>query len=447
MDVSLIPGEGIVSRDERFLTWSADDSLDVMAQVCDAGDGAFKALAALVLEKDFDASPFVVVDFERESAFIFGSAVLWSPGGVFDGATTSTWVETKLEDLSDLAVNADAGEADVVTRLVEGTVRAGGWLMVDVGTASGQITESMADPEEAAEAPHDEAEGSGAVIEAVDSHEEHDAIDDLPEAALEDGDADEALPSESEEVPSEISDSITDEPQGVEILVPPASSNVENDDVDFLQDDDALDDEAPIASDEEGQSESLTIDLLEDDTEDVADPFAGDLTVVASSIGNGPPTVTFDGEPPEVPDFPSEEEAGLAAPPLRSPGTPRLRSQEVTDDDMSPSPRSRSVSVHFDDGQSVELDRGLYVGRHPTKNGLPVGYSSVTIRGEHVSRVHWEIDLSGEMPVIRDLGSMSGLLLQAEGLDPMEIASNGEAALAGTVRVEFADRWAEIDLG
>ena len=402
--VRVISGEGLISRDDRHLIWSADPALDILSRLSTADGDGFKALGSMVLEADFDMAPFAVIDFERSAAFVFGSTTLSTVNGTLDGATTSTWIEKSLELCTGLALNSDAGDADVATDLIEGSVRGGGWVMGDYVPQ-----QDVVPPSDEAEPPEETA---GEALDVPVDVEEEDSTDE---------------PAQS------MGDSAGSQ---VEVLLPPGrSEEVQYDE--FESDPDLVE---PV--DAEGDANSVVVDLMGSEEDASADPFNGDVTMVASRT-DGPSTLSY--ESPEE-DLSGGDSEAVDGPPLRAPGKPQLRSRDVGEDDLRPSSRNPSVHVRFDDGQEVELERGIYVGRHPTKNGLPVGYSSVTIRGEHVSRLHWELDLAGDLPIIRDLGSISGLTLQAEGLDPMEVSPDGEAALAGSVRVEFADRWADIEI-
>lgn len=409
--VRVISGDGLIARDDRYLIWSADPALDILTCLRTAEDDGFKALGSMVLEYDFETAPFAVIDFDRSTGFVFGAVTLSTDNGILDGTTTSTWIEKSLESCTGLALNAEAGDPDIATDVIRGLVRGSGWVMSDYVPKQSAPTvphEAETDNETKGEST-EEAE-----IESLDPQSEVEEI-------LGNG---EALASEP------------DGPQ-VEVLLPPGNSTqVQYDE--FETEPDLVE---PVAT--ERDANSVVVDLMEGNEAALADPFNGDVTMVASMI-NGPSTVSYDSQERDQADDIAEV---LDGPPLRSPGKPQLRSRDADEDDLRPSFRNPSVRVRFDDGQEVELERGMYVGRHPTKNGLPVGYSSVTIRGEHVSRIHWELDLGGDLPIIRDLGSISGLTLQAEGLDPMDVSPDGEAALAGPVRVEFADRWAEIHIG
>lgn len=399
--VKVIPGDGRIARDATYLTWSADPEFDVLGLLADGNGDGFKALASAVLEADFEAAAFAVVDLERGAAFLFGATTLASAEFTLDGSSTSTWLEKTLIDCAGLALNVGRVEADPTTDLILGAVRGSGWVMGDF--------------------VHEDSAPAGGEEEAAQNE---------AEIASED-----ATNADSKMRPAP-------EPQGsaVEVLLPPGGGP------EIAYDEFEVEEEplAPVSEVEVEAGDVVMGDPMTENPPASADPFAGDLTITASSMQIETPTIVPESTMPTTPE--ALDVATTMDRPMRSPGKPKLRTAVAQEEDLIPSVKTRVVQVRFDDGQEVELDRGVYVGRNPTKNGVPVGYSSVTIRGEHVSRVHWELDLAGELPVIRDLGSMSGLILKADGLDPMDIVPDGEASLAGSVRVEFADRWADISI-
>ena len=76
--VRVISGEGLISRDDRYLIWSADPSLRVLERLGAAGGDGFKALGSMVFEADFETAPFAVIDFESSAVFVFGAATMLS---------------------------------------------------------------------------------------------------------------------------------------------------------------------------------------------------------------------------------------------------------------------------------------------------------------------------------------------------------------------------------
>ena len=109
--------------------------------------------------------------------------------------------------------------------------------------------------------------------------------------------------------------------------------------------------------------------------------------------------------------------------------------------------KSDSVQINIDDGQSIQLSNGAYVGRFPSKGGLPPGYDGVVVRGEHVSRVHWALDiLAGQQLSIRDMGSSSGTFLDPPDHhgQPVEVPAGSSMPITPGSVIHFGDRWARI---
>lgn len=377
MMIKLVPGDGLVSLNRRFLIWTSEPTTSILSQFEFGAEDVFKEVAAAVIRADFEVPPFVAVDLLRNQAMVFGDAELRTSSGLHKGLSTSTWVETGVDLTSELAVNAKSG-ADEWSNLVEGKVRAGGF-----------------------------------VVTAEDT-----TMSSLAPAAVERSDAETTSRKEDSTTPY-------------------------------------------VQTEQKGQPKSADLSSLEDDsetplelfketpTDEVArEQFDGDITIVADfSTGTGatrePETMTYSGTSPELSEQSQSDSLGGFVP-LRPPGTPQLRAPQIELDQQAPPISPRALVVRFDDGQEAEIDRGLYVGRYPTKNGVPHGYKAITIRSEHVSRVHWEVDLSGAQPLIRDLGSLDGLLLKTDGSESVEVHPNGSAQIDGEVRVEFGDRWAKI---
>lgn len=428
--LQVIPGSGLVTRTERFLSWSSNEELDV-ARIAEAGgDDAFKQLGAAVLESDFASPSFVVVDLQRCAVMVFGSACLATAEGTLDASTSSTWVERTLRSCVDIGANPAAGDHDPATDLVLGAVRGAGWvfgaLAVDddaplVGVAL--VTEDAEST--AADSPDPFLEGA--------------AADDLRNRPL----GLEAS-SSAEEVPSQ------PEPSAVLDAQPPSSiaaPSVAHDDAASSPNGQAEESSATTPDDLVEGENIVGVDLLFNDAPRTE--RAAEDVVPRSEPEVGPETLVWQSA---LPDLPEQSDSWLASTedlpgtPMRAPGIPRLRTpDEQHPDDLTPAMRKR-VQVRFDDGQEIDVVQGLYVGRNPTKRGIPEDFDAVTIRSEHVSRVHWALILTPGAVLIRDLGSSSGLTLKADGLDPFELGSEAEAALEGPVRVEFADRWADVDV-
>ncbi len=379
MTLRITPGDGLITRTDRYLLWTADGRLDLHDLVVDADEHAFRQLGAAVLRADFDAPAFAAVDLVRGAAMVFGEATVLTEEGELDASASTTWIEQPLSTSQGVVVNPGAGDRDQGTDLRLGTVRGAGF-------GFGELDGSVNEPVEATPRVADGSPDGGSTP--------------TPPIAGAASEPDFAPPPTR--------------PADDELLV------------------DLLDAPSPTAPHAEGPG---------------ADPFDGDLTVVAK-MASSSDTLIWDAPPRAIPDLPSsfsdDDASDAGSPPVRPPGRPRLAVSEQDQDDLTPASRRRA-SVRFDDGQEAEVDTGIFVGRHPTKHGLPDGYAAITIRSEHVSRVHWELKVHGGDILVRDLGSSSGLVLTADGLDPLEIPRDGEVTLGGPVRLEFADRWADID--
>lgn len=120
---------------------------------------------------------------------------------------------------------------------------------------------------------------------------------------------------------------------------------------------------------------------------------------------------------------------------------PPVAAHEATVDD------SASLGIlRFDDGQVHELTQSLLVGRYPTKNGLPEGYDSIVIRGEHVSRIHWELQVENGEALAIDLGSTSGTSIeQPAGEVSVPLVHGEPRVLSNGARIIFGDRWVSYE--
>lgn len=388
----VIPGTGLVSRTDRFLIWADEGSIDIAELAESAGDAAFKRVGAAVLEADFDMPAFAIVDLERSTALVFGAAVLQTGSEALDGATSSTWIERGLESCENLALNVASGSPDESTNLLLGAVRGAGWALGEIVSAESEAADSGAEGSTESRGPELDKEAAAKSKDAEAEGAEFEQVDLVTEAQA-------SAPS------------------------------------------------APGPQEGSVYQDSVSVDLVVDgaDSETETDMFEGDLTQVAKPSLSAPATMVWDSTATDETTDSEERQEALGVPesPMRSPGVPRLRPVEQQPEDLIPAPRE-SIRVKFDDGQEITVDRGVYVGRNPTKRGVPDGYDTITIRSEHVSRVHWELDLAGRTVLLRDLGSASGLTLTSDGLEPMQLDSGAEAILEGNVRIDFADRHAEI---
>ena len=106
-------------------------------------------------------------------------------------------------------------------------------------------------------------------------------------------------------------------------------------------------------------------------------------------------------------------------------------------------PSGQSLQLTFDDGQIHTIRAGAIVGRNPTREQIPPGFTAITVRSEHVSRRHWRVDFIDGKPTVSDLGSQAGTTI--ETTDGPRLVPTTGVAIRGDERVVFADRWATID--
>lgn len=107
-------------------------------------------------------------------------------------------------------------------------------------------------------------------------------------------------------------------------------------------------------------------------------------------------------------------------------------------------PRQPIVAkVDFDDGREVEVRGGVIVGRNPEGGDVAIGFVAITVLGEFVSRRHWQLDLRNRTAELRDLGSASGTIVEADGATT-RLGPNETIELGARSRVLFADHWATI---
>ncbi len=129
--------------------------------------------------------------------------------------------------------------------------------------------------------------------------------------------------------------------------------------------------------------------------------------------------------------------------------SPELQAPLPTPDpgsDLGADPARYYGRLRFDDGQEHEVTGGLYVGRHPTKMGLPDGYGTVVVTGQHVSRVHWKLVVGHRIEVV-DLGSTTGttVVLPATGIQYSVGAEDQPMEIVPGTKINFGDRWAVFE--
>ena len=395
-------GDARLLRTESTVVFTHEPNEPLLQFVDSSPSVDFKALAAFVVSQNFDLAPFVVIDTSQNNLFVFRETLRLA-GQNLDGTTSNTWIEQKIDPTTTIACG---GVSNISGVLGTGWVRAGGF---EFGSPHGEVD---------AEAQS----ASTALQNAVATDQAVPAIEPVP------------APQASEPTsPSE--------PVAVPIAPAVASTRPEDTTVPLSNGSpDAPDDEWDPLADPGIGLESIG-----------APEIVADLTEIPVPPTPQPPPAP---EPPAVDldDLREQDTVDLSIPPPPS-SVPGVASHADKSDPTLPTPvfvnsggglLGQSHNIRFDDGQRVDVLAGLYVGRYPTKNGLPEQYDSVTIRSEQVSRVHWELVLHGETVVVRDLGSNSGTKVDI-GSGRVEVPDGGIPIPPGTT-VYFGDRSATYEL-
>lgn len=102
-------------------------------------------------------------------------------------------------------------------------------------------------------------------------------------------------------------------------------------------------------------------------------------------------------------------------------------------------------TLTFDDGQSIEVRQSIYVGRYPTKHGLPPGYEAVVVTSDHVSRIHWELVCDGRSVSVADLGSTTGTSVRrSDDVQPVRLSAGHLRVIDDDTVITFGDRTARF---
>lgn len=423
----LLPGTGRAVRHGGLIGFSASPIEGFASMLASDRGDVFKQLAALVVQRQFNLPPFAVVDTVALRVFVFGDLSLDWPGGSVSGRQATTWVEATLGDVHSVACGPTGAGYDLDTDLVAGSVPAGGFALQAVPE------ESQGGYDEGRSAP-------GAPIIPVEGPMPSPAMDparDDPVTVAAQPDA--PVPGEP---PTRLS--ILDQPSDWNPLADPIGVDL-----------------ASLGRVNRAPAAPVSTDLAAVAPPPAAPPpgraaAPGDEGAAASAGTEGTeatavttalhlPLATPAGPLPDIPPPPSgpipslvplDDDPGATLPEVPSPAV----TAELVEDSRGP------VRLRCDDGQLIEVPVGAYVGRHPTKGGLPEGYVAVTVRGEHVSRLHWKLMVASDSLLVADLGSASGTSIQLPGW-------NQTAALDGTeptvvppgTTVHFADRWAVVE--
>ena len=433
-------GTGRLLRSEHAVAYAEEPADDLFALFTDDRPVDFKAVASIIVANNFEMPPFVVIALDSARLFVFGNLDVELGDERLSGSGNDTWVEREV-DLTQAVTTGDTGE--VRGNLTLGWVSAGGFYF---GThdpaASGDATTAISD---APVAPANQA-----------------SLAPLPTAAEPDVHEEESEEiDESESVELETAPSTSSDIGQAPVAAPTPEAEIEEGE--------ATDQWDPLADPEVdleriGEQEVVDTSVPPPPTPSVAipiEPGEPDLAVETSddtsAHGLYTPEDTRDTRtppPPQRPPIPPPPPtpAGITPPPAMIPSdippppdahasTKALPTIPAPADFQPPTLlRSAKGNIRFDDGQSATVDAGVYVGRHPTKNGLPDKYSSVTIRGEHVSRLHFELAIDGVEAVVRDLGSNSGTEVEINGRR-IPVPDGGMQISPGA-KIIFADRWA-----
>ncbi len=427
MRVAVSPGSGLLIVTSKLVAFSAEPIEEWFSLLAEEGDGhelqINRRMAALVVGKEFQVPPFAVIQRDPGSLFCFGNIeVLLGDGSAVNGAATSTWVEHPLSTSQLTGLSVGLGIDDRAL-LGDGTVFAGGFRLVSTQTQSGATVDlGQTEPAgtdvpsrlDAAPTPPDSLSQPASPVPAVP----------VSPAGTEHGNA---------------------SPNGEPGVAAPHSAEAPaepDDDWDPLADPDDLDlasigAPAPAEPPTEVVSTAL-------EAESAPQPNLVPERPAESSGMFSPGTnlANSDDSEPEVADEPT------LAPPVRPP--PRLGSDPVSGGvaPVAPAggPPATGLVVEFDDGRSVAVVDGIYVGRHPSKRGLPDGFDAVVTDGETVSKVHWELVVDGPgVASVRDLGSVNGTFVQVVGSAQQEpVGTEAAVEIRPGATVHFGDRWARI---
>ena len=425
-------GNGRLLRSEHAIVFAKEPSDDLFALFADDRSVDFKSVASIIVANNFEMPAFAVIAIDSARLFVFGNLDVQLGDERLSGSGNDTWVEREV-DLSEAIMTRDNGE-------VRGNLRLG-W--VAAGSFHFGPDETAAPKDEvAAEQLHGHdselGDGSNHGQQATSDKDESPNSEAIPPTPV--GTAAPVVLTDEIESDSSSTDGTHIESDQWDPLADP------NVDLERIGEQAVVDTSPPPAppsaplppqpADPELAAESSddmsTDDLYApEDTRDTRTPPPPQRP----SIPPPPPTPAGITPPPsytasDIPPPPDAQASTKALPTIPAP--PEFQPPTLQ--------RSAKGNIRFDDGQSATVDAGVYVGRHPTKNGLPDNYSSVTIRGEHVSRLHFELAIDGAGTVVRDLGSNSGTEVEINGR--RITVPDGGMQISPGAKIIFADRWA-----
>ncbi len=425
-----LAGEGRVLRVKDHVAFISDHDPDLVDALTSATD-LFKTLAEYIVERSFEVTDLAVVAIEAKAAMLFGDVTLIAGRGQCHSAVrTTTWLEVDLSGQDLIVVQPGSTPPSLELDLKSGYVAAGGFVLALI--PPDEIADRLREVLRRAE-PKNDGAGDRPLAEAeeVDATARESEIAGEPEVSAE---AEAPLPPRVCSPPVDDEISLSSEDSGLfDPLADPSGFDLER-----LGSEPSV--AGPVPTQQPpaaGGQRSVGVEPGRE-AHEVEASSAAEQDLLAPAIAIPPP--------PPVP-LPPPETGGETILPLPEPPPPMApmsprhgpASPPVNPPDTSP----ESVNVRFDDGQSVEVVAGLYVGRHPSKAGLPDGYDAVTIRGEQVSRRHWQLVVSEGRAVVSDLGSAAGTRVERSG--GLKIDITGGTEVSPGDRIRFADRWADVE--
>ena len=493
MKLRIIAGQGRIFRFGDVIGMSAGPIPELGSIVADTANhkNLFKQLAAMVVRNDFAVNPFVAIRLGEEPvAFVFGDLTLTTanPSAPINGSESTTWVERALNDNETKFLHA--GESDISGGpdpdidawdggnecfLEVGFVFGGGFTF---GTPAQPTT-----PSETAE-PVEMPEPVIAVnpVEPIKPFEPFDTVEPI-EDVEQFADGGEPSTAASGPPPGPLSGPppgpfddvrLGEGPLGAD---PPSSGEQP-----LMNDFDPFAFETDIQLDQIGAQVQPDVYLapgpsteleppLEPQSELDPEPERDDPTnfgplpvplvppparppadlppppIYAPPLANVPPPNLAEHAPPADQYAPVSDQ--YPPPKDHYPGPDESTTHGEIDPDGTTELIEGERIIRFDDGQAVATYDGLFVGRYPSKGGLPEGYEEVVIRGEHVSRVHWAFDIDADgQASIRDLGSTSGTFVEPadQAGSPIQVTPGTSFPAMTGATIRFGDRWAQIEV-
>jgi len=371
--VRLAAGEGLVARRPNALLYvpGRDDAL-VGAFTASAPGTELQAVASTTVAAGFTVGPFVCLGWgSAVQVMAFGDIAVETDQPslpMLTGAGSRTWVEHSLPLNGDAVIQVGGDDADTATDLVGGVVLAGGFRLELVSAPAAAVAPPPAVPAPEATvaiprlpgdlatvaeqaAPPAPPPGPAPLLEPDDPAAALAAIQAAAVGA--DGEplhqSGAAAPAPLEPVPAE---DVAFEPHDAEITLPPPGSEL----------------------------------LPHGVTEVDAGEARGSL-VDAKMCGRGHPNP------------PTAATCGVCGEFL-APGSSSVLHV----------PRPSLGRLQLDDGELVELDHELLLGRNPDRDTSPEreGLRRVKLLGEKVSRSHLEVRFQGWEVLVADCGSTNG---------------------------------------